>query len=136
MAQSDPQDTGIIAGINVTPLVDIVLVLLIVFLVTAQIIVAPSVTLDLPRAARGEDIQVVLSVVMPPEGPTLVDGKPMASFAQLQDEATRALVAHPALRVVIQADGAVPHRNVVAVMDALKTAGIERLAFAVSPKAP
>ena len=52
-------------GINVTPLVDITLVLLIIFIVTAKIIVTPAVPLDLPRAAHSEEVQVVFSVIVP-----------------------------------------------------------------------
>ena len=65
---------GIIAGINVTPLVDVMLVLLVIFVVTAKIIVTPAVPLDLPHATHGEEVQVVLSVILPVRGPTLVNG--------------------------------------------------------------
>lgn len=51
---------GMITGINVTPLVDITLVLLIIFIVTAKILVTPAVPLDLPQAARSEEVQLVL----------------------------------------------------------------------------
>ena len=60
-----PNENGIIAGINVTPLVDIMLVLLIVFMVTTTIMVTPAVPLDLPRASQSEELRVVLSVVLP-----------------------------------------------------------------------
>ena len=69
------QDSGgIISGINVTPLVDVMLVLLVIFIVTAKIIVTPAVPLDLPHAAHGEEVQVVLSVILPLRGPMLVNG--------------------------------------------------------------
>ena len=55
---------GIIEGINVTPLVDIVLVLLIIFIVTAKIVVAPAVPLDLPKAAQSEDLQTIFSIAI------------------------------------------------------------------------
>ena len=63
MASSGPRRGGIIEGINVTPLVDITLVLLVIFIVTAKIVVTPAVPLDLPRAAGAEELQTVLSVV-------------------------------------------------------------------------
>ena len=68
-----------ITGINITPLVDIVLVLLIIFMVTAKLIVSKSVPLDLPKAASGSDIQTVFSVVLSAEGITQVDGNPVAA---------------------------------------------------------
>jgi hypothetical protein len=76
------QDTSddAITGINVTPLVDITLVLLIIFMVTAKMIVeAQSVPLDLPKAASGTEVQVVFSVVLGANGETLVDGKKVAN---------------------------------------------------------
>ena len=71
-ANSDSEDA--ITGINVTPLVDIVLVLLIIFMVTAKLIVSKSVPLYLPKAASGSDLQTVVSVVLSAEGITQVDG--------------------------------------------------------------
>ena len=67
-APSGQQNGGIISGINVTPLVDVMLVLLVIFIVTAKIIVTPAVPLDLPHAAHGEEVQVVLSVIVPVRG--------------------------------------------------------------------
>jgi len=49
----DPEPASMITGINVTPLVDITLVLLIIFMVTASYIVSPSIKIDLPKAASG-----------------------------------------------------------------------------------
>ena len=58
-APNGQNGSGIIAGINVTPLVDVLLpLLLVIFIVTAKIIVTPAVPLDLPHAAHGEEVQV------------------------------------------------------------------------------
>ena len=57
MAGSNLPRRGIISGINVTPLVDVTLVLLIIFIVTAKIVVTPAVSLDLPRASEGKELQ-------------------------------------------------------------------------------
>ena len=133
MASGTPQGRGIISGINVTPLVDIVLVLLVVFIVTAKIVVAPAVPLDLPQASSGQGVQVIFSVIMPPQGATLVNGTPVADDAVLLKRARQALAADPQLRAVIQADGQVPHRRVIAVLDALKRAGLSRIAFGAVP---
>ena len=127
---SDQDD--IIAGINVTPLVDITLVLLLIFIVTAKIVVTPAVSLDLPAAGHGEEVQVIFSVVLPSEGTTLVNGRAVADDAALVREARQALSEDSQLRAVIQADGNVTHRRIVAVLDALKDAGISRIAFGVA----
>ena len=70
-ANSD--DDGLIAGINVTPLVDVTLVLLIIFMVTAKIIVSQGMPMDLPKAASGEALQTVFSVELLADGRSRVD---------------------------------------------------------------
>lgn len=122
---------GIIQGINVTPLVDIVLVLLIIFMVTAKMVVQPAVPLDLPEAKKGEELQTVFAVTLPKDGSVLVDGEAIPD-GQLLELARAALADEPELRAVIQADGDVPHRRVIGVLDRLKEAGIARVAFGTS----
>ena len=133
MAASSQNGGGIIAGINVTPMVDITLVLLIIFIVTAKIIVTPAVPLDLPRATQSEEIQIVFSVIVPANGPTLVNGDAVPTDQSFLQLATAAVTRDPDLRAVINADGAVPHRRVIHTLDLLKTAGIARVAFGALP---
>ena len=120
---------GIISGINVTPLVDITLVLLVVFIVTAKIVVTPAVPLDLPQASTGQDVQVVFSVLLPTDGAIWVDGARVADRAALEVRARDAQRDNPELRAVIQADGDVAHRDVMATLDTLRSAGVRRVAF-------
>jgi biopolymer transport protein TolR len=129
------QDNGSpIVGINVTPLVDIVLVLLIIFIVTAKILVTPAVPLDLPKASKSEELQVIFSVVMPARGGMLVNGSPVSDDGALIARAQESLARDPDLRAVINADGAVPHRDVIHALDLLKRAGIARVAFGALPE--
>ncbi|HXJ21365.1 MAG TPA: biopolymer transporter ExbD [Polyangia bacterium] len=121
---------AIIEGINVTPLVDIMLVLLVIFIVTAKVLVTPAVPLDLPKVARADEIQVVFAVTIPVQGETRVDGQPVADEAALAALAAAAVARDRDLRAVIQADGAVPHRRVVRALDALRRAGVEKVAVA------
>ena len=125
-----------ITGINVTPLVDITLVLLIIFMVTAKIIVSQSVPLDLPKAASGGQVQSVFSIVLIADGSTQVDSKPVSNddaiFALAKDAGSK----NSELRAVIKADTAVPHGRVIHVLDLLKQAGVTKIAFGVSPIAP
>jgi biopolymer transport protein ExbD len=130
-----PRRGGIIEGVNVTPLVDITLVLLVIFIVTAKLVVTPAVPLDLPKASQSREVQTILSVVVPAEGPTLIDGAAVSDDA-VTVRARAALSRDPELRAVIQADRAVPHGRVLGVMDALEAAGLARVAFgAVRPEA-
>jgi biopolymer transport protein ExbD len=137
MAGSSPDEGGLIAGINVTPLVDITLVLLIIFMVTAKVVVTPAVPMDLPRATHASpEVQVVLSVILPAEGAILVNGRSVGTGRELSERARAEAAAHPELRAVIHADGRVPHWKVMRVLDALKGAGISRVAFATAPGSP
>jgi biopolymer transport protein ExbD len=76
---------------------------------------------------------VVFSVTLPEKGPLLVDGSPVAEDATLERLAREALARTPELRAVLQADGAVPHRTVMHVLDVLKTVGIAHIAFGALP---
>jgi biopolymer transport protein ExbD len=127
---------AIIEGINVTPLVDIMLVLLVIFIVTAKILVTPAMSLDLPKAVKTEEVQVVFAVGMPATGATLVNGVPVGDDTELGARAAAALAADRDLRAVIQADGSVPHQRVIRVMDVLRRAGLSKVAFATQPDSP
>ncbi len=133
-AHTDSDET--ITGINVTPLVDITLVLLIIMMVTAKIIVSQSVPLDLPKAASGTDVQVVFSVTLAADGRTLVDGKPVVNDDAILPLARAAHQKNADVRAVIKADSAVPHGRVIHVLDLLKQAGVAKIAFGVTPVPP
>ena len=78
-----------IVGINVTPLVDITLVLLIVFMVTAKLIVSQAVPFDLPKAATGGATQVVFTISVDGRGQVRADGHEMSDDESLQKAAAR-----------------------------------------------
>jgi len=124
-----------ITGINVTPLVDITLVLLIIFMVTAKLVVSRAVPMDLPKAATGGEVQQVFSVIVLPDHSIQVDAQRLDD-AQLLEKARAALKAHPDMRAVIDADGTVPHSRVLSTLDVLRQAGLARVAFGVSPRPP
>ncbi|MBL8612719.1 MAG: biopolymer transporter ExbD [Myxococcales bacterium] len=126
-----------IVGINVTPLVDITLVLLIIFMVTAKLIVSQAVPLDLPKASTGnQDVQVVFSIILAADGATLVDSKPVKNDDAILEIARERRKANPDLRAVIKADSAVTHGRVIHVLDLLKQAQISKIAFGVTPVPP
>lgn len=128
-------DEDVIAGINVTPLVDITLVLLIIFMVTAKIIVSQAIPLDLPKAASGGETQVVFAISIDKEGHILADKKPMANDADLRKAAADALAKNKDLRTVIQASAQVNHGTVIHVLDELRQAGIQKIGFAIDKTA-
>ena len=123
-----------ISGINVTPLVDITLVLLIIFMVTTKIVLNQTVPLDLPKAATGtSDIQVVFSIVLVADGRALVDSKPIPNDDAILQLARDSQAQHPDVRAVIKADAAVTHGRVIHVLDLLKQAHVNKIAFGVTP---
>jgi biopolymer transport protein ExbD len=129
-----PSRSAAITGINVTPLVDITLVLLIVFMVTAKLIVRrAALPLDLPKAATGGEVQEVFSVVLLAGGGTQIDGDSVASDEAVLPRARSARALDADLRAVIKADGVVPHRRVMHVLDLLRQAGVSRIGFGVEP---
>lgn len=136
MAGGASESDDAITGINVTPLVDIVLVLLIIFMVTAKLIVSKSVPLDLPKAASGSEVQTVFSVVLAADGVTQVDGKTITNEEGILPLAKGAHEKNAELRAVIKADAAVPHGRVIKVLDILKQAGVQKIAFGVQPSLP
>jgi len=123
-----------ITGINVTPLVDITLVLLIIFMVTTKIVLNQTVPLDLPKAATGtSDVQVVFSIVLAADGRAMVDTKSIPNDDAILQLARDAQTQHPDLRAVIKADSAVTHGRVIHVLDLLKQAHVNKIAFGVTP---
>jgi biopolymer transport protein ExbD len=126
-------DDDLISGINVTPLVDVTLVLLIIFIVTARIIVTQSLPMDLPKAATGSETQTVFSVELGASGEVVVDSKRVPSEDAILPLAREARAKNPELRAVIRADSAVQHGRVIRVMDLLKQGGVSKVAFGVSP---
>jgi biopolymer transport protein ExbD len=129
---SNSDDDGLIAGINVTPLVDVTLVLLIIFMVTAKIIVSQGMPMDLPKAASGEAMQTVFAVELLADGRTRIDSEFVPSDELVGEKGKSALAKNRELRAVIRADKKVEHGRVIHVLDLMKKAGISKIAFAVS----
>jgi biopolymer transport protein ExbD len=124
-----------IASINVTPLVDITLVLLIVFMVTAKLIVSQAIPFDLPKAATGSATQVVFTVSLDASGQVRADGQTMQGDESLRRAAFAALARDAEIRTVVQASSAVAHGSVIHVLDELRKAGVRRIAFGVDKPA-
>lgn len=119
-----------ITGINVTPLVDITLVLLIVFMVTAKLVMSQAMPLDLPKAASAGAVSTVLTVGVDRAGNLMANGKPMADAAALERAVRAELQKTPDLRAVIAASREAAHGSVMGVLDTLRSAGLAKVAFA------
>ena len=119
--------------INVTPLVDVTLVLLVIFMVTAKMMSPPALPLDLPQAATGDETQTVLVVGIDASGRVTAEGALLADDDALRALATERLAQEPELRTVLQASASASHGDVVHVLDALRGVGVVRVGFAVDP---
>jgi biopolymer transport protein ExbD len=133
-----------ITGINVTPLVDVVLVLLIIFMVTANFIVRETVEVDLPRAANGgETVQGLVNVVLDKEGKLFFDGAEV-SEGELLRRVAQALEKDKETRAIISADQSLAYGRVMRLIDVVKGQGIAKFALniekdvapAAAPAAP
>ncbi|AEG91294.1 ExbD/TolR family protein [Ramlibacter tataouinensis] len=119
--------------INVTPLVDVMLVLVVIFIVTAPLL-ASSVRLDLPstEAAQPGDASASISVAIDARGQLFVQDKPVTA-PQLAQQLAEAARRNPDTEVQLRADQAVPYGRVVEVMGAAQQAGLNRIGFVAEP---
>src|SRR5215203_3905347 len=120
-----------ITGINVTPLVDVTLVLLIVFLVTAKAIVSQGIAVQVPHGATPTAVQSTLVVTIDANGAMSIDGRPIANETILRQEALAAKTRDRDVKAIIRASSSASHGSVVTAMDALRQADVTKIAFAV-----
>jgi biopolymer transport protein TolR len=117
------------SDINMTPLIDVMLVLVVIFIITAPLL-ASSIKLDLPttEAATASDAPQSVTVVVDAAGLTYLQDRVVA-----QDELLRQLQlsarVNPQTEVLLRADKAVPYGRIVEVMGAAQTAGLNRIGF-------
>jgi biopolymer transport protein ExbD len=135
-AYQDEDAGGTIADINVTPLVDIVLVLLIVFMITVPSIVNnPSIKVELPKAASGDDTlksTLALTLQRKPDGSA---GYNLYANGELTDELKvrtmipDLLAKNKDLQTIIAADKGIAYGDVVHIVDLVKTLGVHKFAL-------
>ena len=121
------------SDINMTPLVDVMLVLVVIFILTAPLM-ASSIRLDLPRgegATPGAAPQFVMLVV-DATGQAYLQDEPL-SQAALAERLRRIGAEQPDTEVQLRADTAVPYGRVVEVMGAAHAAGLQRIGFVAEP---
>lgn len=129
---ANDSDEEMITAINVTPLVDIVLVLLIVLMVTSSYLVNKSINVELPKAATGETTTPNLSISIDVENKLYLDGN-VITQDQLQQRIRAAYAADPEVKAIISADGRVQHSQVVTIIDTLRREKVTKFAINTSP---
>jgi biopolymer transport protein ExbD len=122
------------ARIEIVPMIDVVFFLLVFFMMASlSMAVYGGLPVNLPQAATGQVAPAeTASVTIDREGRVFLNREPVA-VAELEGRVRPILRGNPALAIVINADGDAAHHHVVAVLDALRLAGVSRMAIAVAP---
>lgn len=125
----EQEEEALIAGINVTPLVDVVLVLFIIFMVTASFIVRETIEVQLPRAASGgETVGTTVNLVLDERGVLYLDGKE-ATLEEARRAVRELARQGDDARAIISADKRLAHGRVVEIIDLVKSEGLSRFAI-------
>ena len=120
-----------IAEINVTPMVDVMLVLLVIMIVSAQYIVSQSIKVELPKAASAADaVSSVAAVTLTKDG-KLFYNQEAISESELVSHFKSAFAGNKDLNLIVTADKEVQHGRVVHVIDLAKVEGIVKFAINV-----
>ncbi|MBK1612860.1 biopolymer transporter ExbD [Rubrivivax gelatinosus] len=125
-----------ISDINMTPLIDVMLVLLVIFIVTAPLL-ASSLKLDLPQAktASPSDEPAFIALALDAQGQLYVGERPVDA-AELERAVREAAARDPQTEVRLRADRAVPYGRVAELIDVTQRAGLTRIGFVTEPAAP
>ena len=125
-------DDGIVA-INVTPLVDVMLVLLIIFMVASTYIVKPSIEVELPKAATGGDtLDTTLSIVVSKDGLLFLNGE-KATEEDIARRCKSISKTDPKAQAIIAADKLTNHGEVVKIIDLVRRNGVLKFAINIDP---
>ena len=121
------------SDINMTPLIDVMLVLLVIFMITAPLM-SSSLKLDLPKsdAAAPSDVPQFIAVAITPDG-ALHFGDDQLSADVFADRVAQAAKANPQLEVQLRADKSVPYGRVAELIGVVQKAGLNRIAFVAEP---
>ncbi|MBC8746259.1 MULTISPECIES: ExbD/TolR family protein [Paraburkholderia] len=131
---SDDDDQGLMNEINMTPLVDVMLVLLIIFLVTIPAL-QHAVRVDLPNASsQPEAVKPAhVDVAVQADGTVMWDGQPVSDDG-LRARIAQAALATPQPELHLRADRKVPYERVAIVMSAAQRGGLTKMGFVTDPR--
>ncbi|MES2614346.1 MAG: biopolymer transporter ExbD [Bdellovibrionota bacterium] len=135
MAMRMSNDDEAIVDINITPFVDVVLVLLVIFMVTAHFIVNRGMNLQLPKAASIEKIkrQKNFNISISKESKYSLDGR-VVKLEDIKNAAITAVQSKEEVVVTLSADRGVVYDSVIRVMDELRLNGVSNFALQLEPE--
>ncbi len=125
----DDDDGAAITDINITPFVDVVLVLLVVFMVVAKLIVARGVEIDKPKAATGGEVQSTLRVSVTPDGQIYVNGDKYATDDAAVARIKELAAATSKPKAIIAGDRKAVYGGVMHAIDLVQQAGVTAIAL-------
>lgn len=127
-------DNDVMADMNVVPLVDIILVVLIIFMVTAPMFMKPTINVNLPKAASGDQTAPSkLNIALTADGRINLNGT-FVDEAAVKAKALEELAKNTEVQAIISADKDVPHGKVIALLDIVKGAGVKKFAISIDKK--
>ncbi len=124
----DGDDEGI-TNINVTPFVDVVLVILVVFIVTAKLIVARGVEIDKPKAATGGEVQSTLRVSVTDKGDLYVNGDKFTDDVSAVARIKQIAATTSKPKAIIAGSRTGAYGNVMHAIDLVQQAGVSAIAL-------
>ena len=125
-------EDGFISDINITPMVDVMLVLLIIFMVTANFIKKDSVNINLPKVAAADpNIKESKQVAVTRDGRIFLEGKELTA-EYLGKELQREAKLRPNMRVTLSADEGLSYGSVSRIMGILRQSGVTKIALSVN----
>lgn len=134
--QEFDSDEDAITGINVTPLVDITLVLLIIFMVTARFISEPSIGVNLPKTSThssGETSENNVFLTINQNHQIYLNNQ-VVNHSELATRIKQLLKEKPNLNLILRADSSIPHGEVIGVLDEIRNEGVTQFGIAVEGK--
>ncbi len=131
---TNQNDDEPISAINIVPLVDVILVVLIIFMVTAPLVLKPVIDINLPKSSSGQEAPPTpLNVAIGKDGSIIVNGTP-STPEMLTAVAAKTVAEKPETAAILQADKTVTLEVLTSVIDLIKTAGIKKVAFSIEKK--
>ncbi|HOP62832.1 MAG TPA: biopolymer transporter ExbD [Spirochaetota bacterium] len=128
---SSKDEDGVISDINITPMVDIILVLLVIFMVTANFLKKESININLPKVAAADpNIKESKQLAITNDGKFFLEGRSVTESG-LMEEITREAKYRPNVRVTLSADETLSYGTVSKVMGLLRKCGVTRMALSV-----
>lgn len=132
--QGDSDGDGAITGINITPLVDVVLVLLIIFMATAPMIARRAMKVEVPRVSQSDKAAVdSLGISLDGERRLSLAGR-VVSLEELKGLLSSAVRARADQAVTVSADKTLPYGEVAELLDAVRGAGVRKVGLEVRRK--